>query len=222
LSDHPIRLATLREELADLYQALDERGLNAGSAGNVSGRTNHGMQIAPTDARPHAVEPAEVALDAFSAGRFVPPTERPLHAAIYQATPAAMVVVHAHGDHAAAFSSLNVPLPAFHDVMLEFGGDDVRGNPYAPTGTPELSDIAVAALAGRPACLLANHGMVCHGRNARAALNTALELNTLARQFPLARAAGTPRLPTDAEIAAARVRHCQYGQQFGKKRNEIH
>jgi L-fuculose-phosphate aldolase len=219
MSDHPIRLATLREDLAGLYQALDEHGLNAGIAGNVSCRTSRGMLITPTGVQPQAVEPAalvEVTLEGRSTGRFAPSTEWPMHAAIYQAAPAAMVVVHTHGDHATALACLNLPLPPFHYAVLEFGGDDVPCAPYAPTGTPELSALAVEALAGRTACLLANHGMICHGRNARAALQAAFKLNTLARQYLLARAAGTPRLLTSDEIAATRASYRHNGQQPGE------
>jgi L-fuculose-phosphate aldolase len=219
MSDHPIRLATLREELAGLYQALDDRGLNSGIPGNVSCRTSRGMLITPTGVGGHAVEPSELVEVAFQGrytGRYEPSTEWPLHAAIYHDRRDAMVVVHTHGDNATALASLNLPLPAFHYAVLEFGGEDVRCGPYAPTGTPELSEIAVAALAGRTACLLANHGMICYGRNAGAALTAALKLNTLARQYLLARAAGTPRLLTPDEIAAARLSDRHTGQHFGE------
>jgi L-fuculose-phosphate aldolase len=219
MSDHPVRLATLREDLAGLYQELCDRGLNFGVAGNVSCRTSRGMLITPSGVRTDTAEPSdlvEVGMEGRYTGRLEPSSEWPMHAAIYHSTPAAMVVVHMHGDHATALSCLNLPLPAFHYAVLEFGGEDVRCAPYRTFGTPELSESAVEAIAGRTACLLACHGMVCHGRNARAALNTALKLDNLARQYLLARAAGTPRLLTAEEIAAARARYRPYGQQSGQ------
>ena len=60
-------------------------------------------------------------------------------------------------------------LPPFHYMVANFGGDDVRCAPYVTFGTPELARLAVAALTGRTACLLANHGMIVtrRRRNAR-------------------------------------------------------
>jgi L-fuculose-phosphate aldolase len=97
--------------------------------------------------------------------------------------------------------------------VLEFGGDEVRCAPYVTFGTPELARLAAAAIEGRTACLLGNHGMICHGPTAAAALGTAVKLETLCRQYLLARAAGTPRLLTADELAAARERYQSYGQQ---------
>ena len=69
----------------------------------------------------------------------------------------------------------------------------------------------MAALAGRTACLLANHGMIVHGATADEALSAAITLETLARQYLLARAAGKLRLLTTPEMQAARERFKTYG-----------
>jgi L-fuculose-phosphate aldolase len=219
MSDHPVRLATLREDLAGLYQELSDRGLNVGIAGSVSCRTSRGMLITPNSVRTDTVVPAdfvELAMEGRYTGRLEPSGEWPIHAAIYHNTPAAMVVVHMHGDHATALACLGLPLPAFHYAVLEFGGDEVRCAPYAPLGSPELAQSVVEAIAGRTACLLANHGMICHGRTPRTALDTALRLDNLARQYLLARAAGTPRLLTAEEVVVARARSRAHGQQPGQ------
>jgi L-fuculose-phosphate aldolase len=64
--------------------------------------------------------------------------------------------------------------------------------------------------------LLANHGMICHGPDPEAALQTAILLETLARQYLIARAGGTPRLLTPAEMAAAAVRYATYSRKKEK------
>jgi L-fuculose-phosphate aldolase len=135
-----------------------------------------------------------------------------MHAAIFRAAPEATVIVHTHSDYATALACLNLPLPGFHYDVAGFGGDDVRIAPYATFGTADLAQTAAAAIAGRTACLLANHGMICHGRDAAAALLAALRLEALCRQYLIARAAGTPRLLSHAEMAAARQRYRGYGQ----------
>ena len=57
---------------------------------------------------------------------------------------------------------------------------------------------------------MANHGMIAAGPDLNEAVAAAHLLEQLARQFLLARAAGVPRLLTDAEIAAAAARFGWY------------
>ena len=103
-------------------------------------------------------------------GDATPSSEWAMHAAIYLAYPAAQCVVHTHADACTALACLNEALPAFHYMVANFGGDDVRCAPYVTFGTPELARLAVAALTGRTACLLANHGMIVHASTADQAL----------------------------------------------------
>ena len=67
-------------------------------------------------------------------------------------------------------------------MIAATGGPTVRCAPYATFGTAELSRHAMAALKGRMACLLANHGMIACGATLKKALWLANELETLARQ----------------------------------------
>jgi L-fuculose-phosphate aldolase len=205
-----------RNEIAALYRALGERRLNVGNSGNVSARFGRGMLITPTGIHGDSVTPAglvEMTLDGRHEGPVKPSSEWQMHAEIYASSPEAMVIVHTHSDHATALACLNLPLPAFHYAVAAFGGEDVRIAPYVTFGTPELAHLAAQAIAGRTACLLANHGMICHGPDVDAALLGALRLEALARQYLIARAAGTPRLLTRAEIQAAQERYRSYGQQ---------
>lgn len=206
----------LRHDLAALYRDLGRRGLNAGTAGNVSARLGQEMLITPTGITGDEVSPAAIVrmrLDGTWRGKLRPSSEWAMHAAIYQADPAAGVIVHTHSDAATALACLDLPLPAFHYAVAGFGGTEVRIAPYVTFGTAELAGLAAEAIRGRSACLLANHGMICHAADAAAALRAAVLLETLCRQYLLARAAGTPRLLTAAEMAAAIARYATYGQQ---------
>jgi L-fuculose-phosphate aldolase len=215
--------ADIAHQVAGLYRELAVRGLVVGSSGNVSARVARGepaggMLITPTGIAGDSVRPdalVAMALDGRWQGPLAPSSEWEMHAAIYRAAPAAMVIVHTHSDHATALACLNLMLPAFHYGVAEFGGEDVRCAPYATFGTPALARLAAAAIEGRTACLLANHGMICHGRDAASALLCALRLETLCRQYLLARSAGTPRLLSRDEMDAARERYRGYGHQPG-------
>jgi L-fuculose-phosphate aldolase len=205
--------------LAALYRALAAHRMVVASSGNVSARRGAGFAITATGALAESITEAQIVtltLDGAFEGPQLPSSEWAMHAAIYRAAPQAQVIVHTHSDAAVALSCLDEPLPPFHYMLAEFGGHDVRCAPYVTFGTPELAEAAATAIQGRTACLLAHHGMICHGLDAETALATALRLETLARQYLLARAAGTPRMLTPAEMDAALLRYRSYGQQPGE------
>ena len=203
----------MRQDVAWLYRSLSERGLIVGSSGNVSARSPEGMVITSSGGDP-AGEFAlvDVSMDgAAAAGGGTPSSEWALHAAVYRECPVAGFVVHTHADACTALACLGSGLPAFHYMVLQFGGDDVRCAPYVTFGTPALAQVAAEAIRGRTACLLANHGMIIAAASAKAALGQALLLEGLCRQYLMALAAGTPRLLTAEEMAAARDRFKSYG-----------
>lgn len=203
-----------RKAVTALYQELARVGLILGSSGNVSLRTPDGMVITPSGGSPGTVRPSDIVaigMDGAGGGRATPSSEWPMHAAVYQGAPEAGCVIHTHADAATALACLHQDLPAFHYMVLQFGGNTVPCAPYVTFGTPELARLAGETIAGHSACLLANHGMIVHGRDADQALDRALLLESLCRQYLMARAAGEPRLLTDDEMAAARDRFRTYG-----------
>jgi len=197
-----------------LYEELGARGLIVGSSGNVSERTDHGMIITPSGGSPDGVDDggmASMTLDGSVLNNATPSSEWEMHAAIYRAFPEAGCVVHAHADACTALASLNRELPPFHYMVVQFGGPNVRCAPYVTFGTPALAGLAVKALKGRTACLLANHGMILYARDAETALTRTVLLETLCRQYLLALSAGRPRVFSAAEIRAAKERFKTYG-----------
>ncbi len=80
------------------------------------------------------------------------------------------------------------------------GGGDIRCAPYHTFGSQELSDAAVAALQGRRACLLANHGVIALGATLPAALALAAEVENLAAQYCAALAIGDTKLLDDTQM----------------------
>jgi L-fuculose-phosphate aldolase len=206
----------LRGGLLALYRTLAAHGMMIGSSGNVSVRFGERMLITPTGcdvAHLHQQQLVDTALDGSFAGERRPSSEWEMHAAIYRAHRQAEVVIHTHSDHATALSCLNRPLPAFHYNVFTFGGEDVRCAPYTTFGTPELAQFAVEAISDRRACLLANHGMIVHGRDFGSALTSALLLEALCKQYLLTLAAGGPRLLDATETAQAIARFTTYGKQ---------
>lgn len=199
--------------VATAYAELMAQGLCAGSSGNVSVRGGKGMLITCSGADRHVASDqiVDVDLDGGWSGPLKPSSEWEMHAAIYRAKPEAAAVVHTHSDYCTALSALGEAMPPFHYMVLGFGGADVPCAPYHSFGSPELAAAAVEALDARTACLLSNHGMICHGASLRAAVNAAIRLEVLARQYLIAASVRPPRLLTADELAAARERYKTYG-----------
>ena len=210
-----MREAGARAQVAEIYGTLGRLGMNTGSTGNVSIRCAPGMIVTASGAAADAAASdgtVAMTLDGSAEGNRPPSSEWAMHAGIYRACPDAGFIIHAHADACTALACLGETLPAFHYMIAQFGGDDVRCARYATFGTPELAEAAVRAIAGRRACLLANHGMIVHGRDAAHALLLSRQLEMLCRQYLLARSAGTPRLLTEAEMRAAEARFATYGR----------
>jgi L-fuculose-phosphate aldolase len=203
-----------REELARTYREMDRVGLIFLAAGNISVRHGNGMLISPAGASAESV-----AAESFVPTRFDgscetgqrPSSEWSMHAAIYAAYPQAEAVVHTHSDSCVAMACTTQALPPFHYMIAAFGGEDVRCTPYVTYGSAELGDSAVKALEQRNACLLGNHGMICHGASLRKAFNGALRLEILCRQFIQARRAGAVVMLEHRDIEVAVERYKGYG-----------
>jgi len=207
----------LREELVRTMRGLEVDGLNRAAAGNASARCGAHFLITPTGVLPADLEPAamvEMTLDGTPlATRYRPSSEWRFHAGIYGARPDAGAVVHVHSPYATALACTRREIPPFHYMVAVAGGATIPCAPYATFGTEALAQAVVAALAGRSACLLANHGLVAIGPSLARARRLALEVEELARQYLLALGAGGPVLLNDAEIADAIRQFKGYGQQ---------
>ena len=83
---------------------------------------------------------------------------------------------------------------------------------YATFGSQALSDAALAAMASRTACLLANHGMLVFGRDLAQTLDLGIELETLCEQYWRARQLGDPVLLDAAEMTTVLEKFASYGQ----------
>jgi L-fuculose-phosphate aldolase len=206
------RRSAMRDDVAWLYREAGARGLIVGSSGNVSGRTSDGMLITPSGADP-AIGPTlvQVALDGNAPDGGIPSSEWAMHAAIYRTHPDADFIVHTHADACTALACLGSSLPAFHYMVVQFGGHDVRCAPYVTFGTQALAEVVAVAMTDRTACLLANHGMIVCGVTAVQAMSRAILLETLCRQYLLALSAGTPRLLIEQEMIDAQERFKTYG-----------
>ena len=206
----------LRSELAETARLTVERGLNSGSAGNVSVRMGDGFFITPSGLRSETAQAADmvhVSMTGVAVGSLKPSSEWRIHRDIYATRPEAQAIVHAHSPYAVSLACLRRGLPAFHYMIAMAGGKDIRCAEYATFGTQALSDAVLEALQDRRACLMANHGLVAFGASLQAALALAVEVEELCAQYWRASLLGSPVLLSDEEMDVVIERFKDYGQQ---------
>lgn len=166
----------LREAIAEHGKRLVETGLVQGTWGNLSARLDEQfMLVTPSGLDYLCLAPADIVrVDLFtfayesSNGRR-PTTEKRFHSAIYRARPEVNAVIHTHAEYCGVFAAAHRPLPASTPEQLRLFGGDVRCAAHALPSTARLTRFALAALDGRSACLLANHGAICIGSSLAAA-----------------------------------------------------
>ncbi|MFC1720528.1 L-fuculose-phosphate aldolase [Pseudomonadota bacterium] len=207
---------TLRLGLIETAVAMNRCGLNQGTSGNLSSRCEGGMLITPSGMDYSGLEPGDIVLVDASGrpqGHRQPSSEWRIHQDIYAARTDALAILHAHPTACTALACLNRPIPAFHYMVAVAGGRHIPCAPYATFGSQELSDGVVAALVGRKACLMANHGLVCLAENLEKALALAIEIETLARTYLQALSVGEPVILDDAEMDRVLLKFRTYGVQ---------
>jgi L-fuculose-phosphate aldolase len=196
----------LRAAIVAQCRAMSAAGLSPGTAGNISARFGEALLITPGSVpydllRPEmmALMPLEGEYGAWS-GLMKPSTEWRFHLDIMRARPDVGAIVHNHAPYCTALATLHRPILAAHYMIAQFGGPVVECAPYAPFGTKELSDLALAGLGERHAVLLGNHGAIAVGPDLDVAMHRARELEALAHVYYLAIAVGQPAILSDEEI----------------------
>jgi L-fuculose-phosphate aldolase len=193
----------VRKEIIATCLAMEEKGINQGTSGNVSARWNDGLLITPSGLAYDVMAPEEIIFldkDGNPHGPHSPSSEWRFHFDIMLARSDVQAIVHAHPSYCTAHAILGKDIPAVHYMIAAAGGPTIRCAPYATFGTEELSRGAVKALEGRLACLLANHGLIACGPNLRKALWLANEIEVLAKQYFLSLQIGEPVVLSDEEM----------------------
>ncbi|MBZ6075139.1 3-oxo-tetronate 4-phosphate decarboxylase [Microvirga puerhi] len=197
----------LREAICRFGRSLFDRGLTAGSSGNISVRLSDGGWLTtPTNSSLGNLDPAQLSrLDASS--RLIsgnaPTKELPLHTALYATRKDAGAIVHLHSTHSVAVSMLPdvnpedalPPMTAYY--VMRVGRTALV--PYYRPGDPAVAG-AIRGLAGRyTSVLLANHGPVVAGKDLESAVYATEELEETAKLRLLLHGLN-PRLLSRAQV----------------------
>jgi L-fuculose-phosphate aldolase len=207
----------LREAVIAACRELTRLRLTHGTSGNVSlRRDERQFFVSPTGMSYDALEADDIPLvdlDGRWFGRRLPSSEWRFHRDILKSRDDVGAIVHTHSMNATALACTGRGIPAFHYMVAVAGGAEIRCAPYYTFGTQALSDAAVAALEGRKACLLANHGVIAVGADLPAALALAGEVENLAAQYCAALALGDVRILDDVDMRPVLDKFRTYGNQ---------
>ena len=200
-----------RDAMVRWGKSLFDRGLTAGSSGNMSVRLDDGYLVTPTNACLGFLD-AERLSKLDPSGKPVsgdaPTKELRLHFAFYERRPQSRAIVHLHSTFATALSCLSdidtddaIP-PITPYVVMRVGRVPVV--PYTRPGSAEIKPLIESLAAGHAAVLLRNHGPVVAAASLDAAVFAIEELESGQSSRAAWRCACStkPRSPTSTCISS--------------------
>lgn len=134
-----------------------------------------------------------------------PTVEKDLHLLVYRNRPDINAIIHTHPEDSLVFGVLHQDIPAVIDEGAQSLGGTVHCAEYALPGTEQLAINTLKAL-GKDgmACLLANHGAICLGKDMKEAFKTGTVLEMEARIYLKALSVGKPVVLSDENVAYMR------------------
>lgn len=212
-------METARALVVEYGKKLISSGLTTGTGGNLSvfDRESGLIAISPSGMDYGETKPEDVVLlrpdGSVFTGERKPSSEAPMHRLFYAVRPDRSAVVHTHSPAVTALSCRRKPLPPVSYIIAMSGRNEIPCAPYRDFGGEELGRAAVEAAAGCDAVMLANHGLVCVGKDLESAFQLAQQLEFCADIYLRCLAAGyEPELLTAEEMRRARERFGFYGQ----------
>ena len=171
-------MAWTKEEEIRLRKVIKDSGVNLlkenlvqGTWGNTAVRLDEDhMLVTPTGLDYVALQPEDMPVvqisdtSVWSDGK-KPTSERKIHAAIMADRPEINATIHSHPVWCSVLASARIELPVMSDEMKKLVGGPARVGAYGLPGTKTLKEGTVAAMKGRNACFMANHGVFCAGRD---------------------------------------------------------
>jgi L-ribulose-5-phosphate 4-epimerase len=211
----------VRDVVSRLHAELPRWELVVWTAGNVSQRVPGAdlFVIKPSGVGYDELTPeAMVVCDLDGTlvdGDRAPSSDTAAHAYVYRHLPEVGGVVHTHSTYAVAWAARGEEIPCVLTMMADEFGGPVPVGPFALIGDDSIGRGIVETLrrSRSRAVLMQNHGPFAVGRDARAAVKTAVMVEEVARTVHVSRQLGEP-LPipqADVDRLYERYQHA-YGQ----------
>jgi len=198
----------LREQICDIGKNLWNRGMVASNDGNISALMPGGRVLCtPTAVSKGYLTPSMLAvvdlqgnvLEQHEGHR--PSSEVKMHLRIYQVSPAAGAVVHAHPLYGTVFAVMGEAIRTKMMPESVVTMSEVPLAPYATPSTEAVPDSVEPFALTHTACLLEHHGALSWGPDLMTAYLTMERLEYTAQMTYLLRQIGGERDLPDEEIA---------------------
>ena len=196
----------LRRDVLRVCERMYQRGLVAGTDGNVSVRlSNEYLLATPTGMSKGFLGAADLVVCDMQGqqlqGERRLTTEIKIHLAAYAERQDVCAVVHAHPPYATAFAVANKTMDERIMPEAYIAVGKVALATYGTPSTDELEDSIRPTVADHDAILLANHGAMTLGRDVTSAYHRMEALEQLARISALAHLVGEARQLSPEELA---------------------
>jgi len=160
----------VKQALLAVAKEMIACGLVEGTAGNVSARLPNGHVVLT----PSSLDYNTMTLDDLVVtdidgkvveGARTPTSEKSLHLACLRKHADIGAVMHCHALFATMFAVVRQPIPCVIEEFDVYVGGDVPVADYQLTGSDALAEEVSNRVADRGAVLMANHGLLCVGKN---------------------------------------------------------
>ncbi|MEX1378077.1 MAG: class II aldolase/adducin family protein [Eubacteriales bacterium] len=190
-----------KQVLEAILEAVD-LGLINGTSGNIALQDDDESVIAitPSGIAYKTMQAQDIAIVDMNGkwidGEYKPSSELPMHSAVIRARKDVKATVHTHGMFATIAAMAGELLPTT-PPQAEFVPVNIV--PFTMPGSNDLADIVVNTMGDGRAVLMKNHGMICCGKNMKAAMAATIYIEEMAKTAYYAKLAGVYEpLPEEA------------------------
>lgn len=183
----------IRKQVLEAILDAVDMGLIKGTSGNIAVRDEEEdvVAITPSGIAYKTMKAEDIAIVDLNGkwidGPYKPSSEVPMHTAILRARPDIKATVHTHGMFA-TIAAMEGELLATTPPQAEFVPVNIV--PFTMPGSNDLADLVVETLGNGRVVLMKNHGMICCGKNIKAAMAATIYTEEMATTQYYAKAAG--------------------------------
>jgi L-fuculose-phosphate aldolase len=168
----------IKQSLLATAKEMISCGLVEGTAGNISARLANGNVVMTPSALDYDIMTLDDLVVTDIHGKVVegtrqPTSEKALHLACLRTHKDIGAVMHCHAMYATMFAITHQPIPCVIEEVDLYVGGDVPVADYKMSGSEELGVEVSRWLHDRGAVLMANHGLLCVGKNPKDVLKVA-------------------------------------------------
>jgi L-ribulose-5-phosphate 4-epimerase len=160
----------IKARIIEMCRLLETMGYFIGTWGNISVRVPEGFIVTPSRVPYDVIQASDFVVVSSEgkvvAGHRLPSSETEIHRAVLNKKSCLGAIIHSHSPYATAVSCLQRPIPPFVEDLAQIVGGQVNCTRYVPAGRhKKIAEEVARSIGEANAVLLANHGVLCGGRD---------------------------------------------------------